>query len=194
MHTLEIRRQILHLLYGPLIVILHERGFLPLPLLFAVILAGAAMSYLVKRKRLFWVARVLSLFEREHHMENFPGRGILFFTIGATLCLLLFPASVAYAGILMLSAGDAVCNLVGRHFGRIKTRLNPDKYLEGTFLGILVSAPIAYYFVPNPFAAVSAACLAMVLELPNVRVFGFEIDDNIIIPLAASLTLSIFTV
>lgn len=135
---------------------------------------------------------ILSHFERDHHMENFPGRGILFFTIGAFLVLLLFPTHIAYAGIMILSFGDAASNLVGRHFGKIKTRLNPNKYIEGTMVGILVSIPIAYFFVPNIYAAIAASSIAMFLEMPNISLFNFEIDDNLLIPIGASFTLSLF--
>lgn len=150
------------------------------------------MSLMIKRKRLNPVRWLLSHFERDHHMEHFPGRGILFYTIGAFLVLAIFPTPIAYAGILILSVGDAVTNVVGRHYGRIRTCINPDKFMEGTLIGILVSIPIAYCFVPNIFAAISASCLAMFLEMPNVRIFGFEIDDNLLIPVAASMTLSLF--
>jgi dolichol kinase len=192
MNMLEIRRQSLHLLYGPMLVALYHWHLLTLPILFGVILGGAMMSLMIKRKRLAPVRWLLSHFEREHHMEKFPGRGILFFTIGAFLVLAIFPEPIAYAGIMVLSAGDAATNIVGRHFGRIRTRINPNKYMEGTLVGILVSAPIAYCFVPNLYGAIAAACIAMFLELPNVRIFNFEIDDNLLVPLAASLTLSLF--
>jgi dolichol kinase len=125
-------------------------------------------------------------------MENFPGRGVLFYTIGAFLALLLFQTEVAYAAIIMLSTGDAVSNLVGKHFGMIKTKLNPDKYIEGTLAGILVSVPVAYFFTHNFTASVVASCVAMVLELPNIKIFGFEIDDNLLIPLGAGVALSLF--
>lgn len=150
------------------------------------------MSVMIKREKLSLFRRVLSLFERDHHMENFPGRGILFFTIGSFLTLLIFEQHLAYAGILILSFGDAVSNLVGRHYGKIKTKLNPNKYIEGTFVGILISIPIAYIFVPNIAAAISASSIAMFLEMPNIRIFNFEIDDNLLIPIGASFTLSLF--
>lgn len=191
-NRLEIRRQLLHLLYGPLLVVLYHFQLLTLPILFGIIVGGSLMSIMVKRNRLNPVRWALGFFEREHHMENFPGRGILFFTIGAFLVLALFPERIAYAGILILSAGDAVTNIIGRHFGRIRTRLNPNKYMEGTLVGVMVSIPIAYYFVPNLFAAVAASCIAMFLEMPNVKIFDFEIDDNLLVPLGASLTLSLF--
>ncbi len=92
----------------------------------------------------------------------------------------------------MLSVGDAVCNLAGRHWGRIKTRLNPHKALEGTLAGILFSAPVAWFFVHDWPAAVLSTTVAMFLELPHVSLFGFEIDDNLLIPLATGVGLTLF--
>jgi dolichol kinase len=192
MNWLEIRRQLLHLLYGPLIIVLYQEGIINLNILLGVIIAGAVISFFVKRRKLSLIRRILSHFERDHHMEKFPGRGILFYTIGAYLVLLIFQREVAYAGILILAIGDAFSNVVGRHWGRLKTPLNPHKFLEGTFVGIMVSFPIAYYFVPDWVAAATAATVAMFLELPHIKISEFEIDDNLIIPLAASYTLSLF--
>lgn len=192
MHKREIRRQIIHFIYGPILVFLFEKELLTLPILLGMIIGGAAMSLMIKRERLSPFKKVLSLFERDHHMINFPGKGVIFFTIGSFLALWLFEKHIAYAGILILSFGDGVANLVGRHYGKIKTKLNPDKYIEGTLIGILVSIPVAYYFVPNIAAAISASTIAMFLELPNIKLFNFEIDDNLLIPVGASFTLSLF--
>ena len=193
MHKLEARRQIIHLLYGPILVLLYHYQIINISLLLGMIIGGAFASFLIKREKLSLLAKILSFFERDHHMEKFPGRGILFFTIGAYLCLLLFDAHIAYAGILILSVGDALTNIFGRHFGRIKTKLNPNKFIECTIVGILASIPIAYYFVPTIFAAIAASCIAMFLEMPHIKIFEFEIDDNLLIPLGASFTLSLFT-
>ena len=192
LHKREIRRQIFHMAYGPIIVGLYHYGIIDLNLLFGVVIGGALVSLMVKKQRLNPIKKLLSVFERDHHLENFPGRGILFFTLGAYLTLLLFPANLAYAGILVLSFGDAASNLVGRHFGKIKMKLNPSKNIEGSIVGILVSVPIAYYFVPNIAACIAAATIAMFLEMPHIRFGGFEIDDNLLIPLGASFTLSLF--
>lgn len=192
MHRLEIRRQLIHFFYGPLLVFLHYMQIINTSILLGTIIGGAFASYMIKRERLSFVAKILSFFERDHHMKNFPGRGILFFTIGAYLCLILFNQNIAYAGILILSTGDSITNIIGRHFGKVKTRLNPNKFIEGTIVGILFSIPIAYYFVPNLYAAITTAIVAMFLEMPNIKIAGFEIDDNLIIPLGASFTLSLF--
>ena len=193
MHQLEFRRQLLHLVYGPIIVFLYHYHYINQTLILGVIIGGFVASFLIKRQRLGLVARVLAFFEREHHMQQFPARGILFFTVGAYLCLILFDPMIAYAGILILSVGDSLTNIIGRHFGKIKSKLNPNKCMEGTIVGILASIPIAYYFFPSYPAAVSAAVIAMFLEIPHIKIFGFEIDDNLLIPLSASLTLHIWS-
>lgn len=192
MHSLEWRRQIFHILYGPLIVLLHFYGWLTLEVLVGIIVGGSVMSLMVKKEKASLVKKFLSYFEREHHLQNFPGRGILFFTIGAFLSLWLFSTKAAYAGILILSVGDGLSNLIGRHWGRVKMALNPHKYIEGTVVGLIASVPIAYYFFDNIAAAVASASIAMFLEMPCIRIFGYEIDDNLLIPVAASFTLDLF--
>ena len=192
MHKIEFRRQILHILYGFALLFLYHYNYLYEKILLGMIIGGAITSLMVKKEKLSPVRRVLSLFEREHHLEKFPGRGVLFFTIGTYLTLLLFERDIAYAGILILSVGDAVSNVVGRYWGRIKTKLNPNKYIEGNIAGILVSIPFAYYFFPNIYAVIAACTVAMFLEIPAIRIFNFEIDDNLLIPLGAAFTLTLF--
>lgn len=193
MHKLEIRRQILHIFYGFSLLLLYHYNWIDNNLLLGMIIGGATASFMVKRKRLSPVRKILSLFERDHHLERFPGRGVLFFTIGTYLSLILFEREIAYAGIIILSIGDAVSNIVGRHIGKIKTRLNPNKFIEGNIAGILASAPFAYFFFPNVYAVLAAATVAMFLEIPYIKIFNFEIDDNLIIPIVASFTLTLFT-
>lgn len=193
MHKLEFRRQILHLLYGFTLLLLYHWNLIDIKILFGMIIGGAITSIMVKKERLSPIKRILSVFEREHHLLKFPGRGILFFTIGSTLTLLLFEQNIAYAGILILSVGDAVSNIVGRHWGRITTKLNPNKKIEGNLAGILLSVPFAYYFFPNIWAVLAAATVGMFLEIPAIRIFDFEIDDNLLIPIGAAFTLTLFT-
>lgn len=193
MHKLEFRRQLLHILYGFALLFLYEFNIIDNKILMGMIIGGAITSLMVKREKLSLVKRFLSLFERDHHLEKFPGRGVLFFTIGAYLALILFERNIAYAGILILSVGDAVSNVVGRQYGKISTKLNPSKHIEGNLAGILVAIPFAYYFFPNIYAVAAASFVGMFLEIPSIRIFGFEIDDNLIIPIGAAFTLTLFT-
>jgi len=193
MHKLEIRRQLLHIIYGFTLLFLYHNNWIDNNLLLGMILGGSAASFMVKRQKLNSVRKILSFFERNHHLEKFPGRGVLFFTIGAYLTLVLFEREIAYAGIVILSVGDAVSNIIGRYFGKIKTKLNPNKFIEGNIAGILLSAPCAYYFFPDIMAVLAASTVAMFMEIPHIKLSEFEIDDNLIIPLAASFTLTLFT-
>lgn len=193
MHKLEIRRQLLHIIYGFTLLFLHHKGLIDNNILLGMIIGGSVASLMIKKQRLSGIKKLLSFFERNHHLERFPGRGVLFFTIGAYLTLLLFPRDIAYAGIMILSVGDAFSNIVGRHFGKIRTKLNPNKFIEGNIAGIFISVPFAYHFFPDIYAVFAASTVAMFLEMPYISIFGFEIDDNLIIPLVASFTLTLFT-
>lgn len=192
MHKLEFRRQILHVFYGFSLLFLYHFHIIDDRILLGMIIGGAITSLMVKREKLSPIKKILSLFERDHHLQRFPGRGILFFTIGAYFTLILFEKEIAYAGIMILSVGDAVSNIVGRHFGKIRTKLNPEKNIEGNLAGILISIPFAYYFFPNLYAVIAASFVGMFLEIPAIRIFNFEIDDNLIIPVGAAFTLTLF--
>jgi len=192
MHKLEFRRQILHILYGFALLFFYHYNIIDNRVLLGMIIGGAITSLMVKREKLSPIKRLLSFFEREHHLERFPGRGVLFFTIGAYLALILFEKNIAYAGIMILSVGDAVSNIIGRHYGKIKTKLNPEKNIEGNLAGILISIPFAYYFFPNIYAVIAASFVGMFLEIPAIRIYNFEIDDNLLIPVGAAFTLTLF--
>ena len=192
MHKLEFRRQILHILYGFSLLFLYHFNIIDNNILLGMIIGGAITSLMVKREKLSPIKRLLSFFERDHHLKKFPGRGVLFFTIGSYLTLVLFERNIAYAGIVILSIGDAVSNIIGRHYGKISTKLNPDKNIEGNIAGILISIPFAYYFFPNIYAVIAACFVGMFLEIPAIRIFNFEIDDNLLIPIGAAFTLTLF--
>ena len=192
MHKLEFRRQILHILYGFGLLFLHYHNFIDNKILLGMIIGGAITSLMVKKEKLSPIKKFLSFFERDHHLTKFPGRGVLFFTIGSYLALILFEKNIAYGGIIILSVGDAISNIVGRHYGKISTKLNPDKNIEGNIAGILISIPFAYYFFPNIYAVIAACFVGMFLEIPAIRIFNFEIDDNLLIPIGAAFTLTLF--
>ena len=116
MHKLEYRRQILHILYGFALLLLYHYEILDNRILFGMIIGGAITSLMVKREKLSLIKRFLSLFERDHHLEKFPGRGVLFFTIGTYLTLVLFERNIAYGSspceILDLMPDDIDSSLI----------------------------------------------------------------------------------
>ncbi len=193
MSALELRRQLLHLAYGPLLIALHQQGLLGHAGFLLLLGGGISFSYWVKRQQeKSLLRRLTAFFERKHHLESLPGKGILFFTLGAYLCLSLFDAPIAYAGIMVLSVGDAVSNVVGSRIGRIRTPLNPEKCIEGNLAGIVAAIPAVYFFFPHWAGAGAAAAVGMFLEIPRISLAGIDIDDNLIIPLGASFTVALF--
>lgn len=174
-----------HLLYGPLLIALHAWG-LPLHGFLGLVLGGLLISFWIKHQQEKSIlGRLLLFFERLHHFKSFPGRGPIFFTLGASLCFLLFPPPLAYASLMILSVGDSVSHLIGRQFGKVKTPLHPEKYIEGSIVAFLLSVPFAFLFFPHLLTVILASLAAMLVELPTLRLGPWRVDDNLLIPLVA---------
>lgn len=120
-------------------------------------------------------------FERETAKEKYMGATLFFLGIGVSL--LIFPLEIAVISIIVLSVGDCFSTLVGVHFGRHKTRINPKKSWEGT-LGGFVAALAACLFFTNPLAAFVAAGVGMAMEVLPVR-----INDNLLMPFSVGAVL-----
>jgi len=129
---------------------------------------------------------VLRLFEREKHIRVFPGKSLIFFFVGCTSAVVFFPRDIAVASILILAFGDSLSNLVGHHFGKITTPLHSIKKIEGPIVASIVAAGVASFFVPF-FPALVASIGAMLLEIPEWKIFGKHIDDNLIIPITSGM-------
>lgn len=106
----------------------------------------------------------------------------LYFAAGVILCLAFFPPPSGYVGITVITVGDVVTKMIGKRFGRNVIPFNKPKTVEGTLAGIAVSALIACLYV-SPIKALLAASLGMFVEaIPT------PVDDNLLIPLVASLS------
>jgi dolichol kinase len=195
LHTdvLELRRKTLHLILGAFI-----SGMIWLEILDAIILFSFSFFFLgffllfrefQKKTPLLYV--FFRLFERPKHMCIFPGKSAVFFFFACSFSALLFPRDIAVASIIILAFGDSISHLVGHHFGKIKTPLHPAKNLEGPLAAIVVSTGIASFFVPL-FPAFLASTVAMAIEIPEWKIFGWHIDDNILIPLVSGTILLLF--
>ena len=115
--------------------------------------------------------------------------GSPYFMAGVFLSLLLFDPHAAAGGIIYLSLGDMTAALAGERYGKT---VMFGKTLEG-----------AAAFAAATFLAVSALSLAGVLELSlagiaagalicaAVELIPLGIDDNLLIPLAGSVTLAL---
>lgn len=109
------------------------------------------------------------------------------FTLGIIISLLIFPPSVAYTSIAVLTLGDGFASIFGRIFGKTPIHFNKKKTLEGTICGFACAFLGSILFV-NPLkalVAVSAGMLAESLPLP--------IDDNLVIPFSTGMALIVFS-
>ena len=177
----ELRRRLLHIALGPVLVFGVYTGWLTSWLLFWVLAVGVLLSFVVRHARVPIIGWFLDNFDRRS--EDFPGRGVITYFIGCILALQLFPQDVALAAILILALGDGISGLIGP-FGRLKTHLSNIKLLEGTLAGVIAGAVAASFFV-SPIEAGAAAAAAMIFEAMEIRLNQKILDDNVIVPLAA---------
>ncbi|HHZ80134.1 MAG TPA: hypothetical protein EYN68_04135 [Candidatus Marinimicrobia bacterium] len=120
---------------------------------------------------------------RESEDHTITGATTVF--VAGFLTVLIFEKSVAIFSLLILSLADASAALIGRKWGN-----HPlfEKTVEGTVTFLIVALALAF-FLPNlPRAgAVAAAGIATIAEvLPS------PINDNLIVPLSAAITISFF--
>ena len=109
--------------------------------------------------------------------------------LGALLALLMYPSPAASIAIYALAFGDGFASLIGKLFGRLRPAFLRGKSVEGCaacFFAVLIAA----HGVSHDYRiALAAALTAMVTEaLP------LEDYDNLVLPLAVGLALSIISV
>jgi dolichol kinase len=127
------------------------------------------------------VHELVNSFERESAETNYMGAILFFLAIGAIL--LIFPFKIAILSIIVLSVGDSLSTLVGVHFGKHRTKINPKKSWEGTVGGFLAALAVCLLFT-NPPAALVAAGIGMFMELMPIR-----INDNLLMPFSVGIVL-----
>jgi HAD superfamily phosphoserine phosphatase-like hydrolase len=107
----------------------------------------------------------------------------IFFALSIIFSLTVYEPPIGYAVITILTLGDGTAKLVGKKIGQTVLPYNKTKTLEGTLVGIVVSAIASSIFIP-PAQAIIASILGLVVES-----MPLAINDNITIPLSAGLLL-----
>jgi len=129
--------------------------------------------------------------ERESAKTNYMGAILFFMAIG--ISLIVFPFKVAVLSIIVLSVGDSFSTLFGVHWGKHKTRINPDKSWEGTMAGLVASfvACLFYLIYVNP--SLLAANILMAIVAASVGMFmevmPFKINDNLLMPFSVGIVI-----
>lgn len=171
----NIRRKLLHLFYGLILVFLLDYHFLSsfsffllvLFLLFLVIFSPFLPSPF---------RNLIIYFEREKE-KKFLGQGPFFFTLSSFITWLLFPQRLALVGILNLSLGDSVNALVGSFF----QKKNKKKQFGAALAAGLVTTLASLQYLPLKLAFLGAVATTL-LEITEPQIKGKKIDDNLLIP------------
>lgn len=188
LHKFEFRRQIVHILLGLAIVLLYSYGIINAYIILILLLFGFLLSFLSTKFEIFLISWFLRKFERQKVKKIFPGKGIIFYLLGVFLVMFFFEKNIALASITILALGDGISHIVGRYFGKTKTFLSKYKLLEGSIAGFVVAAVGASLFV-LPWKAIMASAVAMVVELIELKINEETVDDNLVVPLIAAITL-----
>jgi len=187
--NVEIKRKLLHLILGIILVTLLMFGFIGVLHVFILTIIVIIIPLVNKRYKVPGMDWFLKNFERDENLKIFPGKGFIFYLIGSLLVLLLFPKDIALPAILVLAFADSIGHLFGMRFGRIRHPFVSTKFLEGWIVGLASGFIGALIFVPW-HEALAASFFAMLVEGIEVKIGADEVDDNLIIPLVAAIAIS----
>lgn len=188
----ELRRQILHVITGTIILFGYYYDLISSLGLFLILISGVLLSFIVKYQRIPLISDFLELFQREDEQKTVPAKGAIFFFLGVLLATKIFTKDIALASIAILTFGDSVSHIFGKEFGRMKNFLNKNskKVLEGSFAGAICGSLGALLFV-SPVEAILASFIAMLSELAEMKFAEKIIDDNLLIPLVAGTVITL---
>ena len=178
----ELIRQLMHILFGLLLVILFSAGLINAWILFYILIASIILSFLSIKYNIPVVSWFLKNFERQN--TRLPGEGFVFFLVGSLLAIKLFSQDIALASILILSFGDGISHLIGEGIGKRKILFNKSKNIEGLVFGVIAGTLAALFFV-SFLEAFVASLAAMLVEAVEIKIRENHIDDNLFVPLVA---------
>ena len=184
MNRSELGRKIVHMLIGIVALLLLINNIITPLIIFMILIIGTSCSLLSLKYRIPIISFFLDNFERPEEKTKLPGIGIILAVVGSLLALQLFERNIALASITILTFADPISHLVGKLFGRTKSFLDKKKNIEGHIAGAIISSLFAMFFV-HPVLAFSGALAAMLFEAIIIEIQKVQLDDNLIIPLAA---------
>lgn len=191
----ELARKLIHIIFGLFLLLLYRLDIFTLPVFYFLFFVGLAFSFFIKSKsRLNLFVKILTNLDKKNYL---PAHGMVFFYIGFVSLITfsaIFNLSFAYIliPILIVSFADPASFFFGRLFGETKLPFNHSKTVAGTLAGILTAIGISAFIMPLHFAVITAIS-AMSMDMINIRVGRIEIDDNLLIPLAAFGAMLLFS-
>lgn len=115
----------------------------------------------------------------------FPYFGAFTFYLSSSIVIFFFPLKIAAIAIAVLAMQDSFSTLIGAHFGKHKIFYSKAKSWEGTFAGFL-AAFLVCLILTDPFRAFAASLAGSLVESLPIK-----LDDNISIPIAVAIILSV---
>ena len=182
---LEIKRQFAHIILGISIVILLNFNLINAAILLIIFIIGFIISFSSKKFHIPIIHDFLKIFDRKQDLEDFPGKGAVFYILGAFIVVLVFPKDIASASIMILALGDSISRLIGP-YGYLKHPFHNTKFFEGAIAGAIAGFFGALFFV-SWLQALIASSASMLLEGLDLRIKNFKIDDNLLIPIVAAV-------
>ncbi|MBS3136733.1 hypothetical protein J4401_07310 [Candidatus Woesearchaeota archaeon] len=175
---IELERKVIHLIFGVVLSLAIYNGVANGLILASLTIAAFVLFWCSKFTNIWPMEWVLNRFERPDVRKTFPGKGSLFYLIGAVFSVILFPKDVAAASIMILAVGDSVPKLFGILVSEGKLPSKKTLY-GGIAMGIAVSFLFASFMLRWEEALVSSI-VAVYLGTMDIG-----IDDNLIVPLSA---------
>lgn len=140
-------------------------------------------------------AKIFGIILRPHELEGDKLCGASWVAISACVNFLFFPGEIAFTGFVILAISDAAAAIIGRNFPSEpffeKTKNGSAAFFISAFIvliscGLLYHSGFWFYF----FGTFAIAAVTLIEARPSL----FRIDDNFLIPIAFSATMTIFNV
>ncbi|MDD5112249.1 MAG: hypothetical protein PHG85_06875 [Candidatus Altiarchaeota archaeon] len=180
--TLELRRQLFHLVLGSAIAaavwmlkpVYGNLILLPLISAIALLLAIPKIA-----PDLTVSNHLLNHFERKSDMKEFPYKGAIYYGIGIIFPIILLRLELACVVILILSAGDSLSTIIGKFYGSHRIG---DKSVEGTLAFMAASLTASLIFL-SFIGRIDLAQIAAVMTLAGALIeLQPVLNDNVAIP------------
>lgn len=169
----NIRRKLVHLSYGLLLVFLLDYEIISSSFFFYWLLFVFSLV-LISPKLPHNLREAINYFEREKE-KKFLASGPLFFTLGCFVSWILFPKSIALASILNLALGDSVNALAGSFFA------GKGKRIEAGLAAFFATFLVSLQYI-NPLLALVGSLVTFIFEMSEPKIKERKIDDNLLIP------------
>jgi len=103
--------------------------------------------------------------------------------LGACISLILFPAYISSAVILIVAFSDTAATLIGKKLGRHRVPYNKKKSIEGSMAALIVAFLCGYIYLPLFPALVAAFSSTIIESLPLKSL------DNLFMPIGTGIIL-----